>query len=358
MTSCADPYTREMPDEANINFEVEIIVDTTNINDPGIIHSAYDLEVANNRLYVADNILNKILVYSKTGDFIHSFGERGRGPGEFTAIKSFAVFDSVIFVYDQNLKRINKFSLQGDFMESVTLETPTSIIDMYEINNNYLLFRPNVRGYISLETIGYLYDDTFNELSEVIKINEVNDGIEEVIDAMLARPGKVVTLSEDSLAYVPYVYSGNIYLYTRIKKEKWSYSGREEGYIRSKPISVLEDTSGRKPDFSVTGTSGESEHYILHNTSRGLIKHGNYILHFTVLDDDSTRIFGVEAYNSSLDLIGYEPIKEIPISDNEHNDLYWDVEDIDKEGFLYMRQRFLDKNKSRIAKMEVDITKY
>jgi hypothetical protein len=74
-------------------------------------------------LYVLDNGASSVKVYDRSGRFIHRFGRRGAGPGEFQWMTGLHV-NSDVRVSDLAQRRITIFSLQGQLVRTEPLPTP------------------------------------------------------------------------------------------------------------------------------------------------------------------------------------------------------------------------------------------
>lgn len=106
-----DPYQGEY---IELSFDQKVEFGQPDSLSDSTIHFSRDLRVGpNGRIYVADAGVSKIKVFSPAGKLVNSFGNRGRGPGEFTGIKGFTVSDSTVVVWDQNIQRITIFDLDG-----------------------------------------------------------------------------------------------------------------------------------------------------------------------------------------------------------------------------------------------------
>ena len=70
---------------------------------------------ANNNLYLADDVLQRITVYDPEGELISTWGTEGDGTGEFNA-PSGIVFDhdNLMYVVDHRNHRVQKFTKDGD----------------------------------------------------------------------------------------------------------------------------------------------------------------------------------------------------------------------------------------------------
>lgn len=74
------------------------------------------------RLYISSG--NNIELYDSNGIYLHTFGRRGRGPGEFSNMQELKPILSKtrLFAYDDVLKRINAYSIeQNEFLFSIPI---------------------------------------------------------------------------------------------------------------------------------------------------------------------------------------------------------------------------------------------
>jgi tripartite motif-containing protein 71 len=72
------------------------------------------------RLYVADEALNRITVFSNQGELLNSWGEVGTGPGQLNR-PSGIVFDAQdqIWLSDSGNHRVQKFTAEGEFLAAL-----------------------------------------------------------------------------------------------------------------------------------------------------------------------------------------------------------------------------------------------
>ena len=100
-----DPYQGQYID---LSFEEIQTFGQPDSFSESIIHFSREARLGpNGNIYVADAGASEVKVYSPSGKFLNSFGKRGRGPGEFTGIRGFAVTDSTVLAWDQDLQRMD-----------------------------------------------------------------------------------------------------------------------------------------------------------------------------------------------------------------------------------------------------------
>lgn len=78
-----------------------------------LVHPIGVAQVAGDLLAVADRF--QVHLLDRDGTHLRSFGGRGEGPGEFKAITGIGVLGDTLLVLDPALRRINFFSLDGEF---------------------------------------------------------------------------------------------------------------------------------------------------------------------------------------------------------------------------------------------------
>lgn len=76
------------------------------------------VSVQGHRVYVT-NPAGTVDVFTLDGDFVRSFGSHGVGDGEFEDPRGIEVAGGFVYVADTNLRRVQQFSLQGDYIAQV-----------------------------------------------------------------------------------------------------------------------------------------------------------------------------------------------------------------------------------------------
>ena len=69
------------------------------------------------KVYVADEWLNRISIFNKDGEFLRKWGTAGAGPGELNRPAGMALApDGTLFVTDSRSHRIQKFTVEGKYL--------------------------------------------------------------------------------------------------------------------------------------------------------------------------------------------------------------------------------------------------
>lgn len=90
--------------------------------DSVVVGSIHKIEFFKNRVFISDNISNKVYVFNMMGKYLNSIGKKGKGPGEISKISETAVdtFTNSILIFDFNLKKELRYDFSGDFINEKT----------------------------------------------------------------------------------------------------------------------------------------------------------------------------------------------------------------------------------------------
>jgi len=67
-------------------------------------------------VYVSDEYLHRITIFSKDGDYVSHWGTLGSGDGELNGPSGLVIRDDVLFVVDSRNHRVQKFTLDGKYI--------------------------------------------------------------------------------------------------------------------------------------------------------------------------------------------------------------------------------------------------
>ncbi len=88
------------------------------------------------RVYVG--LARRIEVYGRDGARITSWGEEGRGPGQFGLISGLAVSEPDVFVADSRNRCIHHFAMNGDFVGDIARRDPAAGEPGLQVPSPYL----------------------------------------------------------------------------------------------------------------------------------------------------------------------------------------------------------------------------
>ncbi len=69
-------------------------------------------------IYIADNRTCRIAIYDAEGEYSHSIGRQGNGPGEFQSISIVQFDDEILILWDNSSSRMSRFRRDGTFLDS------------------------------------------------------------------------------------------------------------------------------------------------------------------------------------------------------------------------------------------------
>jgi DNA-binding beta-propeller fold protein YncE len=87
-----------------------------------IIKEPVGIDVYEDKIFVTDKALSKVVILSRDGKYLDSFGEKGSGPKEFSDPTGLFVCDGVIYVADKGNDRVQVFGPNGVYMGSIGVE--------------------------------------------------------------------------------------------------------------------------------------------------------------------------------------------------------------------------------------------
>lgn len=181
---------------------------------------------------IPDHHNNKLVFFDKQGNFQHSIGGEGEGPGEFELISGLFVKDDTLFVSDLGQQRISVFHTQNkDLLETITFEGYYS--DFF-IDDSHI--------------ITYSYDDTEDEMIRIYSRegNKLSSGFRFEDDALRVflnrfNLGSVTPAFNNGYFYVMYPGSYGIYKLNHKPEVVHSIETEEYNQFRQEPPSFPGD---------------------------------------------------------------------------------------------------------------------
>lgn len=129
-SGCVKRHWRELPDSL-LGQKEYILLDTLNSDcDFGQMSKVL---IKNNRIYILDSHLKKIVVYNAKGKGIGQVGRRGQGPDEYLDIADFDVTsDGSVYFIDGRLDKLFCFNDQLEFCKAYSLPFEADIISVLD----------------------------------------------------------------------------------------------------------------------------------------------------------------------------------------------------------------------------------
>ncbi len=108
-----------------------LLVDSLNWNDnaENVIGNIITVKSYKNIIYILEQ--SRVSLYDyKSFKYIRSFGKQGSGPGEFKVAFDLCIANDTIYICDAANSRIQKFTLEGDYIDSFRYPLPYCIQSM------------------------------------------------------------------------------------------------------------------------------------------------------------------------------------------------------------------------------------
>ncbi|MGB9765618.1 MAG: 6-bladed beta-propeller [Candidatus Saccharicenans sp.] len=140
------------------NKELNIFQDFSPIeteSEQFVISQVTKLDFSRDRIFVFDQRQKKIFVFSESFSYLYSIGSPGQGPGELEDPVDFAVCSDKIVVLERFPKRLDLFTLSGEFLDRVNLEVPEEIAYSYP---SAILLAPDSNYIIAYSLSAHLMD--------------------------------------------------------------------------------------------------------------------------------------------------------------------------------------------------------
>lgn len=166
-----------MDNIVNLNFN-ELIEDNKFIkletNADNKISQIIKIEFTKDLIFIADRIQQSIFVFSyPNGKYLNSIDAFGSGPNEYSRIDDFCVNENerVIEILDTNLKRINRYSYDGNFVSSKSIPFGGAI--EFNYIENFAVFAKNIgEGSAELPYKIVILDSDYQIYNKFLKIEK------------------------------------------------------------------------------------------------------------------------------------------------------------------------------------------
>jgi len=113
-------------------FERDLIIGVAEGDDPYMLVSSGSIAVdEDGRIYTGTQSEGEVRVFGPDGEFLHRFGRRGEGPGEFSANAFFEIhpLQSGEVAVDDIPFQLEVYDARGDFQKSIDLRMLPSIVE-------------------------------------------------------------------------------------------------------------------------------------------------------------------------------------------------------------------------------------
>lgn len=183
------------------------------------------LIVHNDNFFILDKaILKKIIVFSKSGKYIRTIGNLGKGPGEYSNIEDFTIdkkTDNIIILYYPST--VITYDSKGTFISQKKLSSTALLWNICSYNDGFI-FSTNHQSLLTGDD-AYLifnYDSDFTILNKVLKPLPAQVGMPPIVHNTLSKTG-------GNVAYFDF-FTSTLHLNVNtkhIKTVKFDFEGKE-----------------------------------------------------------------------------------------------------------------------------------
>ncbi|MEX2600481.1 MAG: 6-bladed beta-propeller [Balneolaceae bacterium] len=310
------------PDLIEIEFREEFVIGDEGSSPAALLGQPAGIRTdSNGNIYVSDLQSPLVKVFDNQGEFLHTIGHEGGGPGEFrsTPVIEVSSRDELITLEGGNITR---FAPSGERISSYIPEIGDMI---WPSGSNYFRQIADGRFIIANKMAFYGENSTAEEEEIYANLLHLFDGeLEERLTSFAEHrslipedeflqifhrdhPGRLWHNGEKELWFTPTIYSGEIYRYME-EESGWVLSDTLRGRLYpEEPVITGERASGLEDSYVVvTYVSGMTTHYGRTNSeSLGIFTlQDGRLVHFSNQFVDGERTIVLELFDTEGLLAG------------------------------------------------------
>ena len=82
-------------------------------NDSCLVADIYSVVYDPPYYFITDRFETSIFIFDETGKYVHTISARGQGPQEYTKIDHYSVYNNVLYILDEDQRKILKYEVNG-----------------------------------------------------------------------------------------------------------------------------------------------------------------------------------------------------------------------------------------------------
>ena len=130
---------KSTPTDPTATLELKKLFTITGENDEDSLAS-FNLPISmtadkEGNIYILDTSSMSLKKFDKAGNFVKSIGRRGQGPGELSGPSFVLMIEDSLMIMSQGLKKISKFTLEGEYIKDSRLEIDVQLPKTYDNKN-------------------------------------------------------------------------------------------------------------------------------------------------------------------------------------------------------------------------------
>jgi len=315
-----------------------------------------DLTVdSDGNVYISDQERNFIQKFDSNLNFILKIGREGRGPGEFDRITT-VYADTVLLGFSEATSTINKYSLNGEFVNSYTLEGIRGNPDIFRFNDGFIFSAMPFNGDLNQYYGIHVYDKSFERIgSPQLQAKEIYPKFNEDLSyQVMTGYGNIQFLNEYHFVIAPRIYSGKLYKFKyNAEAQEWSKVASIEAADIENNYSKLPGRDNAEMLFFPPGQD-EPLAYRIHGESLFLsqISSGHYV-HFIKRDIGKERQYGIELFDDELNYLGFEVLVADPDSYDDERVRFYPPKAKNSKDIFYSIE--FDDNGPKLVARKLDV---
>ena len=255
-------------------------------------------------MYIINSGESAIRVYDHEGDYQHSFGSQGSGPGEFQTISElFIDSKNRLLIVDANQARVTAYSLDGNFITSWELPSIARVSQIVELDDGrfVLVGQHNDRLVHITDSEFSALEVSFVQVEEMLTTNEREERV-----LLQFFPGTISILPNQSIVYVPALYKGKLFVYSAEQLGDWSLSEIMHGYTpHREPATFTAFDQAKRVDMPITFPEEGRYAVQFHSISKHLNSDRDRLIHYSFQEsDEGELVLRSEHFTVDGELIG------------------------------------------------------
>jgi len=122
-------YNRAPVSQPSFAFESFSLEETESAN--CFISDISKIEFSSGKIFILDRRQKKVFVFNERMSFLYAIGKPGQGPGDLENPADMTVGNDQVVILESIARRINVFTLKGEFVKRVSLVLPEKIFYSY-----------------------------------------------------------------------------------------------------------------------------------------------------------------------------------------------------------------------------------
>lgn len=353
LTGCGQKSSSE-PEQVDLSFEEELVIGNDESAQEGsLLASPTEIRTdSEEKIYVSDRQTSDVKVFDRDGNYLHSIGGPGEGPGEFSNIPPFEInTQNELVAVGRGNGRITYFSDAGNILSNLIPKRENMVWPDYfrQIDQDRYLLLQKLRAIPDEGSLDkrlyssflHLFDSKFENRLSFGHIDSLMDASDEFVQLYTdaVNLGHFWPAGNGDIWFVPGIYDGRLFRY-REKADGWTNTQTIGGHmIQEQPVEIDTDTDATT--IIVTyGQDGGTFRGQVNSTSLGVFKLSNdNLIHFSSQLTDSARITMVEIFDHEGELEGVGSLQEFSSDETGTSSLIGSLWKDDNDRFYLIDRR-------------------